>query len=574
MTYTSLALKKNCKKDMTGLPEYKLAVMGDCATQHMSMYLRGYAYEEGINLNVLDTDYNQILPMLMDSDSAVYRFNADAVLIVMCTEKLYERYMNTPLSERKDFADTVIGEITDYWNLYRKNSKGRIIQFNFPEISDRIYGNYENLLQMSFIYALRKLNLLLGEKASEFGNVFIADASYIKNEMGAGAFSDSVMYYTAKIPYTMDGMIRLCIQVVEIIKALNSKLKKCVVLDLDNTLWGGVVGDDGLSGIEIGELGTGRAFLSFQHWLLELKKSGIILCICSKNDEDKAKEPFIKHPEMAIRLEDIAMFVANWEDKASNIKNISETLNLGLDSFVFIDDNPFERDQVKSMLPMVTVPEMPKDPAEYVNCLQGLNLFERISASSQDEDRTRQYREEASRVTLSKAFENYGDYLKALNMKGTVSPFTEFNYPRIAQLSQRSNQFNLRTKRYTEEDVRSISLSGDYEGLTFSLSDKFGEHGLISVAVIKINADTAFIENWFMSCRVLKRTMEQFIINEIVKKCKSRGVRRIDAEYIRTPKNNMVSDIYERMGFSKTAEGRYSLETEGFDLLTTYIENN
>lgn len=637
-------LKKNCKKNTEGMQEYRLAVLGDCATQHLSQAVKGYAYEERIALSVFDADYNQIMAQTMDPGSELYEFKADAVLIDMCTEKLYDAYRETVadavmkeqgvssiktslkeqsenatlnkqqeqkideelLNTRNNFAHNKVKEIARYWDILR--DKGlKVLQFNFPEIDDRILGNYGAVNASSFIAQLRKLNVLLSDEASKRGNVYIVDISYIQNSLGRNEFADSKLYFSAKMPYSLTSLPYIGKEVVEIIKALIGKIRKCVVLDLDNTLWGGVIGDDGLNGIQIGELGVGHAFQAFQEWLLELKKTGIILCVCSKNDDDKAKEPFEKHPEMVLRLNDFAMFTANWQDKASNIIEMAKTLNLNTDSFVFVDDNPFERDQVRTMVPGITVPDMPEDPAEYVNFLKSLNLFERITVSSADQDRTRQYQEEAGRKSLENSFASYDEYLSALDMVAKVSAFDEFQTPRIAQLSQRSNQFNLRTVRYTEDDVKKLAESDDYITIYFELKDKFGDHGLISVMVIRkcvcgqdeiskaqetIDATGqleetngirvasymqpgdryGFIENWFMSCRVLKRGMEEFIINTLNAKAKEAGLSYVIGEYIKTPKNNMVAEIYKKMDFTEISNNMFIMDVDSYKLRKTYIK--
>ncbi|MBQ8955349.1 MAG: HAD-IIIC family phosphatase, partial [Lachnospiraceae bacterium] len=348
--------------------------------------------------------------------------------------------------------------------------------------------------------------------------------------------------------------------------------KKCVVLDLDNTVWGGVIGDDGLAGIEIGELGRGHVFTDLQLWLKQLKDRGILLAVCSKNNEDTAKEPFLKHEEMVLRLSDFAIFVANWEDKASNIRYIQQTLNIGMDSLVFIDDNPFERNLVRSMIPEICVPELPNDPAQYLSFLQGCNLFETASYSSEDADRTGMYQAEAKRRESEAAFASMDDYLISLDMEGYAAPFDELHYPRIAQLTQRSNQFNLRTVRYTEEDIARIASDDKYVTLYYMLKDKFGDHGLVSVVIMERTTDEEFfIDTWLMSCRVLKRGMEEFIINRLVEEAVYKGAKRIKAEYIPTPKNKMVEHIYDEMGFDCIGEGLYSLDIDKFNKLKTYI---
>ncbi len=577
--YTFNELKKAAKKDMSGYPVYRLAVVGDCATQHISQAFKGYAHCEGIALEVLDTDYDQILAQITDASSEIYSFGPDALCIIMCSEKLYDAFTRTAEEQRGEFAEKKASEISSLWECFKRHRSGaKLIQFNFPELDDRVMGNYGGIYSGSFIYQQRLLNMKLSELASECAGVSILDASYVQNMMGRNSFCDSKLYYSAKMPFSLSAIPALACELTGIVKAAMAKMVKCVVLDLDNTLWGGVIGDDGVDGIEIGELGTGHAYAAFQEWLKELTKTGIILAVCSKNDEGKAKEPFISHPEMVLRLEDFAIFVANWEDKASNIRYIAKTLNLGLDSFVFIDDNPFEREQVRAMIPQITVPEMPEDPAEYVGYLRSCDLFERLVVSEADKDRTRQYREEAGRAVLKAHYEDYDDYLKDLDMEAVAAAFDEFHYPRIAQLSQRSNQFNLRTVRLSEEEVRDLALSDEHLTLYFSLKDRFGDHGLISAVILKISGDEGFIVNWFMSCRVLKRGMEEFIINTLVERAYKKGIKKIRAEYKRSAKNNMVSGIYDKMGFTALSDDEetkeYILNISGYTPQKTHIKES
>lgn len=568
-----LTLKKNAKKDMTDLKEYKIAIVGDCSTQHLSTALKGYGYQENYNLNIFDSDYNQIDSQIMDNDSELYEYNPNAVLIYMSTEKLYENFCEQPIDERTKFADNVIQKINNYWTVLSNNIKTNILQFNFIEVDDKIFGNYANKIPSSFIFQLRKLNYQLMELASSFKNVFLIDLNTIQNEYGRGLVHDDKLYYIAKMSLSTAILPEVAKQILDVVKALNGKFKKCVILDLDNTLWGGVIGDDGLKSIQIGELGLGHAFSEFQMWLKELKNRGIILAVCSKNNEETAKEPFEKHPEMILRLSDISMFVANWEDKASNILNIQKTLNIGMDSIVFIDDNPFERNSVKAMIPDITVPELPEDPANYLSYLKSLNLFETVSYSENDKDRTKQYQAEVGRSTMQSNFESFDDYLKSLEMKATVHKFDEFEIPRIAQLTQRSNQFNLRTVRYTEADIEKIANSDKYLTLSFALKDKFGDYGLISAVIMEKQDDkTLFIDTWLMSCRVLKRGMEEFIVNSIINEAKQNGFEKVIGEYIKTPKNAMVEKIYSKLGFKEVENNQFVAEVNNFKFNKTNIE--
>ena len=565
-------LEKNCKKSTDTCTDfYSLAILGNCATQHLAKAIKGYAYEEKIALHVFDADYNQIDAQVMDNNSELYQMTPDFTLFWLCTEKLYEAFCQS--TNRSDFANQIITSLEGYWNRVNQQYKTTILQFNFTQIDDRVFGNYGNKTPDSFLFQIRKLNYLLVEKCTQYKNVFIIDIDYLQQIYGEYGIKENKMYYIAKIPLSTKILPEVAKQTIDVIKAMKGKMKKCVILDLDNTLWGGVIGDDGLENIQIGELGLGHAFSEFQMWLKELQKRGIILAVCSKNEEVVAKEPFLHHPEMVLHMEDIAMFVANWEDKASNIKKIQDTLNIGMDSIVFFDDNPFERNLVKSMIPDITVPDLPEDPSQYLEYVKLLNLFETAAYSETDKNRTKQYQEEIGRVNLQKQFSSYSEYLESLEMVAEAKPFDKFHFSRIAQLTQRSNQFNLRTVRYTEQEIEQLAKEKEHLTLYFTLKDKFGDYGLISVVVLdKQPENTLFISEWLMSCRVLKRGMEEFILDEIIRTAEENGFKKVIGEYIRTPKNNMVSELYKKMGFQEVSKDRYKVNIAEYRKHKTSIQ--
>ena len=557
-------LQKNSRKECDGA-KVSVCIMGDVATQFLAQAVKGYGYECNLNLNITDIDYNQIDMQTMDSASELYESKSDYVLIYMSAEKLYEKFCHTAISLRDKFAEMQVEYIKEVHNRINSNVNTKILQFNFIEINDGVFGSYGNKVPVSFIYQIKKLNYLLNEYAATAKNVFIIDLSSLAVKYGYDFILNEKYFYSAKMALSIEILPHAAKAVIDVIKAVSGSIKKCVILDLDNTLWGGVIGDDGLGGIQIGELGAGHAFSDFQAYFLELKKRGIVLAVCSKNNEDTAKEPFNSHPEMVLKLSDIAVFVANWEDKASNIKYIKETLNLGYDSFVFIDDNPFERNLVKSVLPDVTVPDMPEDPALYLSYIRSLNLFETASYSSEDISRTEQYQAEIGRKSLEASYSNIDDYLQSLEMQAEAKAFDEFHYSRIAQLTQRSNQFNLRTIRYTEADIEKISKDDNYLTIYFTLKDKFGDHGLISVVIMKkVDNETLFIDTWLMSCRVLKRGMEEFIVNKMIDTAKKNGYKTVQGEYIKTPKNAMVEKIYSKLGFKDNGDNSYTADVNAF----------
>ncbi len=555
-------LVKNLKKDFSQLKVVKIAILGDSATQMITNALKAFGFEKEINFEIFEADYNQIERQIYDSESDFFQFNPEFVIIYYSSNKLLKKFYTSSKEEKSDFASRKLNEISNIYQTINSNLKCKTIFFNFIEINDKVFGNFANKINHSFLYQIRKLNFELMNLSQLSANLFINDISSLHSSAGSVFCFDPKMYVNADIHFSLDFLPLIAKNITEIILSIKGSFKKCLILDLDNTLWGGIIGDDGVENIQIGDLGIGKAYTELQMFCKQLQQRGIILAVCSKNDEIKAKEPFEKHPDMVLKLGDIAVFVANWQNKADNIRYIQKVLNIGFDSMIFLDDNPFERSIVKTNIPEVTVPDMPEDPAEYLPFLRTLNLFEAASYTEEDEQRTQQYKENTKRIELQNQFANEDDFLKNIGMVSTVKSFDKFTIPRIAQLSQRSNQFNLRTIRYSEAEIQQIAVSKDYYTFTFTLEDKFGDNGLISVVILqKENAQTLFIETWFMSCRVLKRGMENFVLNTIAEFAKKNGFINLKGEYLPTAKNEMVKDHYLNLGFiNKTSHWELNLD--------------
>lgn len=556
-------LKYNLKRDLSGFPALKVALVGDTATQFLATAIRGMGVERGYGIDLFEAEYNQVERQFLDPTSELYGFGAEFVVLFQSTHKLCERHALLSVGEQERLADERLGFVSSVCRNPMLAGK-KIICFNYPEIEDTVFGSYANKVSSSFTSLVRKLNYGLMNLARKYPDLFICDLAGLQNKFGRDFMFAPNIYMSTEMVLSVDCLPYVASRVMDIVCAIKGQFKKCLILDLDNTLWGGVVGDDGLEGIQLGHgLGIGKAFTEFQMWVKKLKQRGIIICVASKNEEKTAKEPFEKHPDMILKLDDIAVFQANWETKVDNIRTIQQILNIGFDSMVFLDDNPFERNMVRENIKGITVPELPDDPGEYLEYLYSLNLFETASFSAADKDRTRQYQVEAQRVSLSKTFTNEADFLKSLGMVSKVTGFDAFNTPRVAQLSQRSNQFNLRTVRYTEADIKAIEADKEhYATFAFTLEDKFGDNGLICVVILeKRDADTLFVDTWFMSCRVLKRGMEDFTLNTLVAYARENGYKRIIGEYLPTLKNKMVEDHYPHLGF-KRIEGASSAQFE------------
>ena len=565
-------LKRNLQKDVCALPKLKISLVGDSATQFLATAIKGMGIEKGYDIDIFEAEYNQVERQVMNPMSELYAYEAKYNIFFQSTHKLLEKYSLLQIDQQASLAE----ERLRFIRQICENVPGHIIYYNYPEIDNTVFGSYSNKVCSSFVYQLRKLNYELMNLAQEFQNLFICDIASIQNVYGRNWLFDPTIYVSTEMLLSIDSLPVVAQNTMDIISAIEGKFKKCIILDLDNTLWGGVVGDDGWENIQVGHgLGIGKAFSEFQQWIKTLKNRGVIVCVCSKNDEDKAKEPFEKNPEMVLRLDDISVFIANWENKADNIRTIQSILNIGFDSMVFIDDNPFERNMVRENIQEITVPELPNDPGEYLEYLYTLNLFETASYSNADKDRTKQYQVEAQRIATSKKFTNESDFLKSLDMKSEVTSFNSFNTPRVAQLSQRSNQYNLRTIRYTEDQITAVENNPKQNGFAFSLKDKFGDNGLIAVVILQEkDIETLFIDTWFMSCRVLKRGMENFTLNTIVEFAKVNGYKKIIGEYLPTPKNGMVAEHYPNLGFTKlqgTETAQWQLDVDSYQNRECYI---
>ncbi len=566
-------LQKEAKKIDSNTKEIRVAVLGNHTTTFFSKALKNQLTVAGFDAQIYESDYDQIDITIIDAASGLYDFDPEVVVIFESALKLKDKFYAVDDNQhRAQFYTEVSDAVRNRISLIRaNNSRAKIIYFTYELLDDHVYGNLFSKIPHSFYKQVWKINtdiLNLSEVEQDF---YVFDIN--KYLQGISDYRDWPAFINSDLHYSIDTFAVLTYHITQFIKALKGSFKKCLILDLDNTTWGGIIGDDGIENIQIGALGIGKAFSKLQKWAKELKERGIILAICSKNTEEVAKEPFEKHSEMVLRLKDISVFVANWKNKADNIRYIQEVLNIGFDAMVFIDDNPAERDIVRQSLPEVTVPELPEDPALYLPYLTSLNLFDTASYSDNDKDRTAQYQQEAERKKLISSVTNMDDYLKSLKMEGVIESFKEKDVPRIAQLTQRSNQFNLRTQRYTENDIKEFMTSEAHLTYAVKLKDKFGDYGLISVIILEKKADNSiFVDTWIMSCRVLKRGVEYYAINTIASDAAGMDAEIIVGEYLETPKNKLVADLLEKLSFGTTKTDHiYQLNISNFKPFKHYI---
>ncbi len=538
-------------KEQDWNPTLRIAVLGTPSLQYFVQVLRYQLDEQGIQADIYEGEFNGINMAVFDESSDFYSFKPDIVI-------LYTHYLDItqypPLLVEKnvitEYVESVIGYYRDIWERINTGIGPitQILQTNFVYPPEHLLGNLETKEESSHVSFLREINRRLNLSAPSYVNII--DAELLSEFVGKYNWFDYKLFFLSKTGFNLDYLYDFTMLFTRTIMASKGKIGKCLVLDLDNTLWGGVVGDEGFDGIMLDPNNAiGEAYRYFQKYIFELKLRGVILAVCSKNDEEIAKEPFQKNPNMILSLDDISCFIANWDDKASNIRRIAQELNIGLDSLVFFDDNPAEREIIKDFIPEVTVIEVPKDPALYVKALDEAASFEWLQITKEDLSRSNSYIQNKKRAELEKSFVNYDEYLESLEMEASIYELGVKDIARFTQLLNKSNQFNLRTQRYQESEIEEKIGSPDTKCIAVKLKDKFSEYGIISCIVLDKRDCKCFIESWVMSCRVLKRGIEDLVFERILEEARLWGCNSICGEYLPTKKNSMVSNLLDYYGF-------------------------
>ena len=527
----------------------RLALLGDAATQQLGTLLKVLFADQGIRLEVYEGPFDAIELQVYDGNSALYSFSPHVIVVLNAVQALRARYYRRS-SSGEDFLEQEHRRIVSIWDAIAARTNVPIIQSNFVLPLERVFGNFDHKVPGSLYAIVSALNMRIAECARTRAQVFINDVESAASYVGRRNWFDNRFWNMNKMFCALDHQPLVAQNIVDIVSSIRGRGVKCVILDLDNTLWGGVIGDDGVEGIALSAHGDGESFYEFQSFLLELQRRGILLAVCSKNEPENALKPFLEHPEMVLKQDHICVFVANWNDKADNIRKIREQLNIGFDSMVFLDDNPFERNLVRNLLPEVIVPELPEEPSEYVRALCELNLFETSAFSAEDSQRTEMYRQRAEAQALQSSFSNVEEYLESLAMEITVGRFQKERIGRIAQLLQRSNQFNLTTERRGEAECEDLMRDPNCYPIYAELRDKLADHGLISIVIARHGEHELILTDWLMSCRVLTRGVEQFLMNHCVEYAASHGYQWIVGRYRPTAKNAMVKGFYAQFGFS------------------------
>lgn len=530
-----------------GLGSLRLAVLGSSTTTQLLPLLRLHAFWEGLRLDIYDAPFGAYQQEILDPGSGLYRFQPQAAL-------LYVNYRDV----RPGAAEDEAGRWASLWDALRQRAACSVIMNNFDLPVERPWGNLEAAQGDAGIGRLRRLNALLAQRAGQ--GVLLLDQEHLSACVGKERWHDPRFWLHSRQAVALDALPRYAAEAAALLKAVAGRSRKVLAVDLDNTLWGGIVGDDGAAGLELGETPRGEAFLEFQRYLKALRERGVLLAVCSKNDPGRAREPFQSRPEMALRLEDFAAFEASWGDKVAGLRAVARALNVGLDALAFADDNPAERELVKRCLPEVAVVDLPEDPSDWVRRLDALRLFEPAAVSAEDSLRTGHFQAEARRAQVREQAPDMPAFLRDLQMVARTGPFAPADLERIAQLINKTNQFNLTTRRYTEAQVRAFMQDPSCWTLAVRLSDRFGDYGLISAAIARRRGAALDLDTWLMSCRVFGRGVEDLVFNLLLAEARERGAEAILADYAPTPKNDPVRDLLPGLGFRKTQDGRWRLQ--------------
>ena len=572
-----LKKKKSIKKQLlekNNLVEKNIAILGGSTTSNIKLILELFLLDYGIKPNFYESEYNQFWQDAMFDNKELDEFKPDIIYI----HTSYRNITNFPeiTSDEESINELLNMEFSKFssmWETLKRKYMCPIIQNNFEYPYYRILGNKDSIDIHGKTNFVISLNALFSEYARNNESFYINDINYQSAQFGLDKWSDQFYWHMYKYALSMEAIPTLAFNVANIIKAIYGKNKKGLVLDLDNTLWGGIVGDDGVENIQIGqETSEGQVFQEFQNYLKELKNMGIILNINSKNDEKNAIAG-LNHDDCILKPDDFIIIKANWNPKSQNIKEIATELNLGLDSLVFVDDNPAEREIIKQYAPDVETPDI-KTPDKYIQILDHSGYFEVINISKDDIKKNEMYKKNIERNKMISSFDNYDDYLKSLNMTSKIEEFIPLYYSRISQLSNKSNQFNLTTKRYSQSDIENIAADKNYITLYGKLVDTFGDNGVVSVVIGDKRNDELHIDLWIMSCRVLKRDMEYAMFDSLVKKAKKEKIKKIIGYYYPTMKNGMVKDFYKNMGFNLLNEDEEGNSTWEYTIPSRYTKKN
>jgi FkbH-like protein len=538
---------------------FKVAFLRAFTVEPLLPVMKAAALVGGINLQIEIGNFNTYNQEILDRESWLYKYQPKLIIFALqCRDVLPEIWQKaSELSEAdmRALVQSALDDVRTKLSTIRTQLNSAIL---LPTLDTPLYSA-EGILDSQMAYcqqsAIEAFNQGLKEIARANASVYVIDVKELVSRFGKAKWYDERKWHLARLPFSAEAIPELAMEYMKFIHVLSGKLAKVIVVDLDNTLWGGVIGEDGMEGIKVGASSRGHAFQEFQRTLLDCYQRGILLAICSKNNLADAMEVLEKHPEMLLRPQHFAALRINWVDKAQNLKEIAEELSLGLDSIAFLDDNPVERQRVATEVPEIQVIEMPVDPAQYASAVRQCLFFERLSLSSEDKERGRYYAEERQRRDVQSSATSIEDFYRSLAMEAEVAEADPQSLARIAQLTQKTNQFNLTTRRYSEQEIAELKRSPQCRVYFLKSRDRFGDNGIVGVAISKMKGDICEIDTFLMSCRVIGRTLENAMLSQIAQDARGAGARQIEGWFVPTAKNAPAKDFYTSSGFSAVENG-------------------
>lgn len=533
----------------------RVAVLSSFTLNGLEETLRVKCSDLNVNCITFVSGYNQYNQEIFNEKSKLYEFKPDITFLTLDIRDILGKVFYNPYShtaeERKEIITKKINELKNLIGTFTQNSKSKLVLSNSKNPDYSPYGIVETKMDYGIYSMIADFNSRLAEYIKNQQSVYLYDFNAFVNRFGENNVFDYRQFFIGDIRIAFDFIPALANDLIGFVKPLLGLNKKCIVLDLDNTLWGGVVGEDGFDGISLGDSSPGNAFVEFQQRILSLWKRGIILAINSKNNPDDALQVIKKHPAMILREECFGAIRINWNDKVSNLKELSSELNIGLNSMIFVDDDPVNREMIKMQLPEVLVLDLPDDPSQYAKCITELTDFNVLSVTEEDLDRGKMYFEQKQRTEFEKSITSLDDFLKQLNIKIKIKNANEFTIPRISQLTLKTNQFNLTTHRYQEEEIRRFASDKSTMIGCAQIEDKFGDNGITGVFIVKKEKEIWEIDTFLLSCRVMGRGIENGILGYLLGKAKSDGVKFVKGTFIPSKKNMPCQTFLEDSGFNK-----------------------
>lgn len=568
------SIKRTLLESQTSFLEKKIAVLGGSTTHDICEIMDLFLLNQGIKASFYECEYAQYWEDIMFEAPELKEFAPD-IIYIHTSNRNIRKYPMLAQSEQ-DVEQMIQADYEHFQTMWQKIETTwhcSVIQNNFDYPSYRLMGNRDAVDVHGKVCYVNRLNTLFSQYAREHQDFYLHDLNYLSASYGLEKWADPLYWHMYKYALCMEAIPTLAFSVTNMIKSVYGKNKKALALDLDNTLWGGIVGDDGVDRLEIGEeTSLGQVYGEFQNYIKEQKSIGTILTICSKNEHENALAG-LNHPDAPLKPDDFIVIKANWEPKSQNLMEMAAEINLLPEAFVFVDDNPAEREIISQQVPGVIAPEI-GSVENYIQVLDKSGFFEVTNFSADDATRNQMYQDNAKRQQMQQSFDHYDEYLQSLDMKAVIRSFEPIYMERIAQLTNKSNQFNLTTKRYTGAEIEAVATSASHIDLYGKLEDKFGDNGVVSVVIGEIKGDTLHIDLWIMSCRVLKRDMEYAMLDQLTAQCSKKGITRIKGYYYPTAKNKMVQNFYELQGFTKVKEDKEGNTEWEFVIKPSYENKN